>query len=53
MTLKKELISLHRREFHSNGPHVRYFITTITTAFLLAIGILVIFFMVGKEFYNL
>jgi hypothetical protein len=47
------LISLHRQEFHSNGPHVRYLIMTITTAFVLAIGILIIFFMIGKEFYNL
>jgi len=51
--MKKGFISLHRREFRSGGPHIRYFIMTITTAFLLAIGILVFFFMIGKEFYNL
>ncbi len=50
--MKKGLISLHRRDLHSNGPHARYFIMTITTAFLLAIGILVVSFMIGKSFFN-
>jgi len=51
--MKNELTSLHRRGFHSGGRHTRYFIMTITTAYLLAIGILVISFVIGKNFFNL
>jgi hypothetical protein len=53
MSMKKGLISWRRQEFPSNGPHVRYLLMTITTSFLLAVGVLIIFFMIGKEFYNL
>ena len=50
--MKKGFTSLHRRDFHSTGRHTRYFIMTITAAYLLAIGMLVISFVIGKNFFN-
>ena len=52
MIMKKGFTSLHRRDFHSTGRHTRYFIMTITAAYLLAIGMLVISFVIGKNFFN-
>jgi len=50
--MKKGLTFLHGRDFHSNGQHARYFIMTITTAFLLATGMVIILFVIGKNFFN-
>jgi len=50
--MKKGFTSLHHRDLHYNGRHTRYFIMTITTAFLLAIGMLTILFVIGKNFFN-
>ena len=50
--MKKGFSSLHRQGFHSNGHHTRYFIMTITAAYLLAIGMFAILFVIGKNFFN-
>ncbi len=48
MIMKKGFTSLH---FRSTGRHTRNFIMTIAAAYLLA-GMLVISFVIGKNFFN-
>jgi len=50
--MKKGFTSPHQRDHPSNGRHTRYFIMTIVAAYLLAVGILVILFAVGENFFN-
>jgi|GEM_PF-5883105 len=50
--MKNGITSSHQRYHPSNGRHMRYFIMTIVAAYLLALGILVISFVVGANFFN-
>jgi hypothetical protein len=50
--MKKGLTYSYRMNSHSNGRHTHYFLMTIATAYLLAIGMLVLSFGIGKQFFN-
>jgi len=50
--MKKGFTSLHHPDFRSTGRHTRYFIMTITTGYLLATGMLLTFYAIGKNFFN-
>jgi len=50
--MKKGFSYSYRVDSHSNGRHTRYFLMTITAAYVLAIGMLGIVFGIGKQFFN-
>lgn len=50
MIMKRRLIHFQHPGIHSNGPHVRYFLMTLTAAFVLAVGLLTMFFILLQGF---
>jgi len=52
--MKKRMVYVHHhRGLHSNGPHLLYFVMTMTAAALLAVAIIVMSIIIGMEFFNL